>query len=191
MNVSHVVMRIFYQWRYFRGQTPWDTNITPPELVELIQAEKFPPGRALDLGCGTGTNAIYLAKHGWQTLGIDYVPRAIDAARAKAKAQNVSVEFRAADVLAPGALPAPFDLILDIGCFHALDANGRARYAQNVKAWTQRGSLLLMYAFFPRHFLGRTMGVARAEMDKLWSANFILQKYADDGKSAWYRWQRK
>ena len=69
--------RLMFRWRYFRRRTPWDTNITPPEVVQCIENEKFPPGRALDLGCGTGTNAIYLAQHGFETVGIDFVPVSI------------------------------------------------------------------------------------------------------------------
>lgn len=58
-----------YQWRYWRRQTPWDTDITPPEVMEFI--ETVTPGRALDLGCGTGTNAITLANHGWDVIRVD------------------------------------------------------------------------------------------------------------------------
>ena len=185
------VMRLFYQWRYWTGKTPWDTNVTPPEVVALIEQEQFPSGRALDLGCGTGTNALYLAQHGFDVIGVDYVPRAIDAARRKAQQRNVRVEFRTADVLAPGNFETPFDLILDIGCFHSLDSNGQMRYADNVRTWTHHGSLVLMYAFFPRKLFGRSLGVTCAEMEKLFGDAFLLLKYANDEKSAWYRWEKK
>ncbi|MCK7512216.1 MAG: methyltransferase domain-containing protein [Desulfobacterales bacterium] len=69
-----------FEWRYWRGNTPWDTNITPPEVMEFIA--ETPPGRALDLGCGTGTNAIALARHGWQATGVDFAPKAVHKARA-------------------------------------------------------------------------------------------------------------
>src|SRR5215212_4846868 len=101
MPFSRLFMRLFFHWRYFTAKTPWDTNVTPPEVVQLVEREQYQTGRALDLGCGTGTNAIYLAKHGFDTLGVDYVASAIETARHKAQAQNVRVEFRAADVLAP------------------------------------------------------------------------------------------
>lgn len=68
--------------RYWRRQTPWDTQVTPPEVMEFIA--RTPPGKAVDLGCGTGTNAITLARHGWRVTGVDFVPKAILAARAKA-----------------------------------------------------------------------------------------------------------
>lgn len=189
--ISGLFMWVFFQWRYLTGKASWDTHITPPEVMELIEQEHFMRGRALDLGCGTGTNALYLAQHGFEVVGVDFVSRAINTARRKAQAQNVRVEFRAADVLSPGAFADPFDLILDIGCFHAIDASGRSRYAQNARNWTKPGSLLMIYAFFPREFMGRTLGATRDEMNALFGDAFVLQRYADDENSAWYRWQRK
>src|SRR5205823_2650147 len=73
-----------YRLMYRRGRTPWDTGITPPEVVDLIEGpDALPPGRALDLGCGTGTNVRYLADHGWDATGVDAEPRAVDAAERK------------------------------------------------------------------------------------------------------------
>src|SRR5439155_10638110 len=73
-----------YRWMYRTGRTPWDTGVTPPEVVELIEGRAaLERGRALDLGCGTGTNVRYLAEHGWETTGVDAVPAAIDRATAK------------------------------------------------------------------------------------------------------------
>lgn len=187
LHVPRLIMRGFYNWRYLTGKTPWDTNITPPEVVQLVEQEKFPPGRALDLGCGTGANALYLAKHGFDVIGIDYVGRAIETAKQKARQQNVRVEFRAADVLSL-SFDRSFDLILDIGCFHSIDRAGRMRYAENIRAWTRHGSAFLTYAFFPFHALGRAWGISRAEMESIFGRDFFLAMYADDGKSAWYRW---
>ncbi|MCI0477855.1 MAG: methyltransferase domain-containing protein [Anaerolineales bacterium] len=183
--------RLLFQWQYLTGKTPWDTNITPPELVQLIEHEHFPRGRALELGCGTGTNALYLAQRGFQVVGIDFASRAINAAKRKAKAAHAQIEFRCADVLAPGTFPQSFDLILDIGCFHALDAAARPRYVYNARQWTHSGAILLMYAFFPRDMHGRLLGITRDEMEKLFAADFALTNYADDGNSAWYRWEKR
>lgn len=191
VGVPRLMARLLYNWRYLLGRTPWDTGITPPELVHLIEVEKFPPGRALDLGCGTGTNAIYLAQRGFEVMGVDFVARAIQTARRKAQTAHLNIDFRNADVLAPGPLGKPFDLILDIGCFHILDPYGRVRYADHVRRWTHQGSLYLLYAFFPTQFGSRTVGVARTEVEHLFSSDLRLLGYADDEKSAWYRWERK
>ncbi len=191
VGVPRLLMWLFFHWRYFIGKTPWDTSVTPPEVVELIEREKFPPGRALDIGCGTGTNAIYLAQHGFQVVGVDFVTRALNEARAKAQAKNVRVEFRESDVMALRTFDRPFHFVLDIGCFHSLDPYGRIRYADNSLRWTQQGSIVMMYVFFPRKMFGRSMGAAREEMEKLFGADYTLLQYADDDKSAWYRWERK
>lgn len=73
--------RWFFDLRYLRGRAPWDTGVTPPEVVDLIEGARLPPGRALDLGCGTGTNTIYLARHGWEVVGVDFSAVAIRRAR--------------------------------------------------------------------------------------------------------------
>lgn len=189
--IARLFMRVFYQWRYLTGKTPWDTNITPAEVVQLVEHEKIPPGRALDVGCGTGTNAIYLARHGWQTVGIDYVPQAIDIARRKARTQITEVDFRVGDVLSNSHNGTSFDLILDIGCFHSLTPEGRAKYADNMRRWTRQDSLLMLYAFFPHNLIGRSIGISRADMTNFFARDFVLRGYAEDGKSAWYRWQRE
>ncbi len=84
----------FSIWYYFRP--PWDTGISPPELVGFLDAH--PPGRALDMGCGTGTNIITMAKRGWQVTGIDFAPTAIKVARRKARGAGVKVDLNVGDV---------------------------------------------------------------------------------------------
>ncbi len=70
-------MSLFFRASYLFGFKPWDSGISPPELVATIEgANALTPGKALDLGCGTGTNSVYLARHGWAATGVDFVPRA-------------------------------------------------------------------------------------------------------------------
>jgi len=72
---------------YLNGRPPWDTGVTPPELVALVEEHDGPPGRVLELGCGTGTNAVYLARHGWDVTAVDLIDRAVEQAREKAEAE--------------------------------------------------------------------------------------------------------
>jgi len=103
----------------YAGTPPWDSGITPPELFEFI--EKHPPGRAIDLGCGTGTNVITLAQHGWEVIGVDFSRLAIQKARHKAKAAKVKVQFKKRDASKLQGIQGPFELALDMGCFHNLN----------------------------------------------------------------------
>ena len=70
--------RILYRLTYRLGKPRWDTGAPQPELEQLAQGRA--PGRALDLGCGTGTDVVYLAGHGWEATGIDFAPEAVAAA---------------------------------------------------------------------------------------------------------------
>ena len=94
------------------------------------------PGTALDLGCGTGDNSIYLAKHGWQVTGVDFVAKAVDRARAKAAANKVAVNFGRADVtrLSSEGVGSNFGLIVDNGCLHGMSPEDRDAYVREVTA---------------------------------------------------------
>src|SRR5438132_7135178 len=100
--------------RYAAGELPWDTGIPDPQLVELVTAGVIAPGRALEVGCGTGTNALWLAQHGFEVLGVEVSPRAVDKARARA---GSACRFEVRDFLAER--PAErYDFVFDRGCFH-------------------------------------------------------------------------
>ncbi|MFM8322344.1 MAG: class I SAM-dependent methyltransferase [Chloroflexota bacterium] len=136
--------RLMFNLLYQRRPT-WDSGITPPELVDFVA--HTPPGRALDLGCGTGTNAVYLAQHGWQASGVDFASPAIRQARARARRAGAAVDFRQGDVTRLESLAGPFDLVLDIGCYHALNPDGQAAYRRGLARLLAPGGAYLLYAF--------------------------------------------
>ncbi len=194
MYFSHFMRRLRYTWLYLIGRPRWDTGITPPEVVQLIETDHLPPGRALDIGCGTGTNAIYLAEHGFAVTGVDFVPRAIQQAQTKARAANVNVDFRVADVLAQCDW-SPFDFVLDIGCLHNFDGADRMRYTSNLARWTRPASHYLVYAFFPVTRGGRKFGISPEALEQAMSPYFrLVHSTVDparpDQDSAWYYWER-
>ncbi len=198
-----MLRKLFYDFTYRFQRPPWDTGITPPEVVALIEHDHL-RGRALDLGCGTGTNSIYLARHGLQVVGVDFVSQAIATAREKAERAGVNVEFKTGDVTRLDALGVhgPFDLVLDIGCFHSLSPASRERYAAQVAQLTCSGGIYMLYAFSPRpadqkpHLIpARNVGVSEEEVRSLFSPHYTamrIERGSERGEraSAWYWWKR-
>jgi SAM-dependent methyltransferase len=174
----------------YRFCAPWDTGIPAPELVRTVAG--LPPGRAIDIGCGTGTNLLYLARRGWRVAGVDFVPRALAMAREKLK--SFSPDLAAADVtrLPDTQLPGPYDLALDLGCFHGLTAEGRAKYSETLARRLVRGGLFLLYAWQPASPRDRR-GISREEVVRCFSESFTLYQYEQGtGRpSAWYYFRRK
>lgn len=170
-------MSVGYRVMYAVGMTPWDQDQTPQELVELVEGEHaLPPGRALDLGCGTGADAVYFAEHGWTVTGVDIVPRALRSARQRAHAAGVDVTWVHGDVAALHTLDlaGPFDLICDLGCFHGLRDTDRARYADGVTRVSARGATLLLFVFTPGRRGPAPRGIDRAELDARFASDWQL-----------------
>ncbi len=114
-----LVYRLFYLLRL----RIWERRLPPVDLVALVEgATARPAGRALDLGCGSGTDSMYLARLGWNLTGVDIVPEAVALARRNAAAAGVNVRFVEGDAtrLQDLGLGEPFDLIVDFGCMHTL-----------------------------------------------------------------------
>ena len=144
-------MSVVYRAMYRIGFTPWDTGVTPPELKELIEGRnKRVPGKSLDLGCGTGTNAIYMAEHGWDVTGIDFTPRAIDKEKAKVAASKVKPRIILGDVtrLKELGVGDGYALIFDLGCLHSIPDDRRDAYAKAVTDVTETGADFLVFGFY-------------------------------------------
>jgi 2-polyprenyl-3-methyl-5-hydroxy-6-metoxy-1,4-benzoquinol methylase len=182
-----------FQWRYWRRETPWDTQVTPPEVMDFIS--RTPPGKALDLGCGTGTNAIALARHGWRVTGVDFIPKAIVAARTKAALGGFAIDFLVASVTDLSALSGPFDYVLDIGCLHSLKAEDRPRYATNLSRLLRPQAWYMLYAWLPRPSDGGVVGISAEEIESMLQADFSKVRTAsgteNGNPSAWYWFQRR
>ncbi len=120
--------------RYAEGDLPWDTGHPSEHLVEIVEGGTVKPGPALEVGCGTGTNAWWLASKGFDVVAVDLSPLAIERARARtASAPTGKVRFEVLDFLAADPPGGPFRFVFDRGCFHTFDeADARARFAARV-----------------------------------------------------------
>jgi SAM-dependent methyltransferase len=144
MNVfRHLVFDLWYLRR-----PPWESGIVPPEVEEFIR--DHPPGRALDLGCGTGTSSIGLAQAGWDVIGVDFAPRAIRMAKRKTQRTNLKVEFLVGEVtqLPQLLFKHRYDMVLDIGCFHGLSPSGKTCYLNQLDQLLSPAGTWLLYGFF-------------------------------------------
>ena len=143
-------MSVFFRAAYLFGFKPWDSGVPPPELVTFVETNR--PGRSLDLGCGTGTNTVYLAQMGWDATGIDFVPRAIATAKRKAAAARVSPRLIVGDVtrLEEMGIGDGYDLLLDLGCFHSIPDAGRDDYVRGANAVAPTGATMMLFGFTRR-----------------------------------------
>lgn len=153
---------------YYRtGRPPWDTGVTPPELVALVEGQDaLPPGSALELGCGTGTNAVYLARHGWQVTAVDLIDRAIGQAREKAEAAGAAVRLMCGDATRLDELdvPGPYDLFFDLSCYCGIPPHRRDAYATGLTLRAAPGAWLLMFGYGPGVFDDPISGVTAGEL---------------------------
>ena len=123
-----------WEERYRTGDMPWDSGEAEPQLIEVLEELGLGAGRVLEIGCGTGTDAIELARRGFEVLAVDIAQGAIDRARRKAETAGVQgVAFRRLDVVASAPVePRWADFVFDRGCFHALTDEQRVRFVLRV-----------------------------------------------------------
>jgi len=130
--------------RYASGELPWDTGQPEPLLVEFVSSGGVMPGRTLEIGAGTGTNSIWLAERGFDVLGVDVSPLAVDRAHKKLEGHALRCRFATVDFLAAAVPDAPFQFVFDRGCFHVFDEpDERARFAERVAQALAPGGLWL------------------------------------------------
>jgi SAM-dependent methyltransferase len=128
---------------------PWDIGRPQPEVVRLEEARRI-EGSVLDVGCGTGENALFLASRGHPVVGVDAAPTALARAREKATARRLGVMFHLADALRLDPHLGTFRTILDCGLFHTFPDDARAAYAESLGRLAHRGGRLFVLTFSER-----------------------------------------
>jgi SAM-dependent methyltransferase len=131
---------------YHGGPAPWDVGHPQAAVVRLASRATF-AGPLLDMGCGTGENALHLAALGLSVLGVDVAETALTIARKKAAERGIKVEFAAADALQLQRLGRMFPTVLDCGLFHSFDVEERTRYAASLASVTEHDGTLYLFCF--------------------------------------------
>jgi SAM-dependent methyltransferase len=137
-------MKLFYEiiYRYFSA--PWDVG-SSKELVSLVTSGQVKPSEAIDLGCGTGRNSIFLAKHGFNVTGVDFSPTAIQQGQSRARKEGVKVHFIVDDLTNLHHTKGVFDFLVDHGTFDDLTPSNRDLYIKNILPLTRTGTKFLLY----------------------------------------------
>lgn len=176
---------------WYLSAPPWDSGVTPPEVVEFIQSH--PAGRALDIGCGAGTNVITLAGAGWQVAGFDFAPRAIRIAKRKIKQAGVRADLFTDDATRMRNVNGQFDLALDIGCFHGVTK--KAEYLTQLKRILAPGGFWLLYGFLAETESAAIPKITPADLDlvSVHALTLVSRRNGMDGRerpSAWFLYRR-
>jgi SAM-dependent methyltransferase len=122
-----------YEERYKAKKTPWDIGRADFNLMDIVREQPIEKCKALDLGCGTGHNSIWLAQHGFLVTGVDVSEVALQQANENALQNNVNCTFLPIDFFEEDVPGLPFNFIFDRGCFHSYDSDDeRKRFAERV-----------------------------------------------------------
>ena len=163
---SRLMQEMFYKKAKTPKDLPWHRD-APDGFVLDVVAARAKPGRALDLGCGSGVFSVWMAKKGYEVTGLDFIPRAIDMSRERAEAEGVQVNWINADLLSWTA-PGQFDVIVDSGCLHSLIGGDVCRYKQQLLRWLAPAGDYVLGHFGKRHWLDwRPIGPTRRTREQL------------------------
>ena len=189
--MQNLLRRFLFHYWYF-GQPPWDTGVSPPELLDFIQNHK--PGRAIDIGCGTGTNVITLTNAGWEVTGVDFAPRAIKLARQKASRIGIQAKFLIRDATKLQGISGPFDFAFDLGCFHSIPQNGKKKYLEQLDRVLAPGGFWLLYGFLNADTHQTRSGLTEADIELIASRLTLCSRRDGFDKrersSAWFLFQK-
>ncbi len=165
-------MTLGWKLAYRLGLTPWERAAEEGQdqlnaLLDKVETDRTQPlGRALDIGCGTGTHTHDLARRGWDATGVDFVPLAIE----KARARGGNATFVCGDVTDLATLGLePFDFFLDIGCLHVFDRARRAAVARQVTGLARPGAEMVLLAFQPNTLPFVPDGISQHDLEETYA----------------------
>jgi SAM-dependent methyltransferase len=177
-----MILASFWDRSYRDGshREHWEAPAVPPELVELVAGSEprsgSDPLSALDLGCGTGLEAVYLARHGYRVLGVDTSHVALELARGRAAESGVEAQWCVASVLVLPVAGGSFDLVTDRGCYHLFGPEDRPGYAAEVTRVLRPGGRFLLRGAREDEEEAGLFGLDRAELETLFPSPRFLRE---------------
>ena len=190
------IKNLFFDLWYRFGKPPWIIDQAQPDLIAAVEKGEVCGPTVLDVGCGAGNNAIYLASRGFDVTGVDVSAKAISIAKQKASEAEVDVTFITLDALKIGTLAKRFDTIIDFGLFHNLKGDNRERYVRALSdVCVSKGQFLMQcfsdqageYEVYPHRYpQSLSQDEIRASFSEGWQIEWIRlgvaksnQKYED------------
>jgi ubiquinone/menaquinone biosynthesis C-methylase UbiE len=165
----------------YKTVPPWDVGRPQQAFVELVRAGELGKDKVLDVGCGTGENALYLASNGFSVIGVDLSNRAIAAARAKAAERRLNVDFRTGNALSLEFKDSVFENVIDSGLFHTFPDNDRPLYAHEIVRVLVAGGRYFMLCFSEKEPTdwGGPRRITREEIETTFSPLFKINYIKD------------
>ena len=165
----------------YKTSPPWDIGRPQPEIVKLVRAGELNKSKTLDVGCGTGENALFLAENGFSVVGIDLSSRAIATAKAKAAKRKVQVDFQVGNALASDFKNGQFDNAIDSGLFHTFSDNERISFAGEIARVLAIGGKYFMLCFSDKEPTGwgGPRRITREEIEATFSPLFNINYVRD------------
>ncbi len=180
-------MKWFYELLYGHFRAPWDIG-PRQELVEAVNDQCVRPCRAIDLGSGTASNAIFLAQYGFEVTGVDFAASAVALGNQRAQAAGVKVNFVQDDLTHLSHDYGLFDFLVDYGVLDDLTPADREKYLRNVLPLTHAGSVFLLFCFewpargwerlINRLFSMTTGSMEPGEVERYFSQYFEISRHA-------------
>ncbi len=173
----------------YEGTPPWDIGRPQGAVVRLAEAGEI-SGSVLDVGCGTGESALYLATQGHEVLGIDAVPLAVERAEAKARDRGIDAGFLVWDALHLAELGRVFNTAIDVGLFHSFEDEERTVFAENLHAVLEPGGRYFLLCWSEQNEWG--YGPRRVTQDEIletfaegWSVESITEEAFETNVPDW------
>jgi SAM-dependent methyltransferase len=175
-------MKLFYEVGYRHFTMPWEGG-PRSELIDLVESGRLLPCRAVDLGCGSGANAVFLAQHGFDVTGVDFAASALAKAARLAEASEARVNWVRDDLTRLTALKGEFELLVDYGALDDLNDRDRGLYVEQVTPLAASGARFLLWCFeWPPRWWDRVlpMGMAMApgEVERRFGRRFFVERIA-------------